>query len=57
MDDWSIANFKIYVGSFGSYDATIILVFNAIEKNGRLIWDCTKQGGMPNRYRPSVCRG
>ena len=73
LDDWSFANFKLYVGSFGGYDATIILVYNsdeipeldgweilvfhATEVNGHLTWDCTKDGSMPNRYRPSVCRG
>ncbi len=72
LEDWSFANFKIYIHSYGSYDATIILVYNtteipeldgweiieffAEESNGRLVWDCTRGGSMPSRYRPSVCR-
>ncbi|MEP5764965.1 MAG: pilin [Halieaceae bacterium] len=65
-------NFKLIVGSFGSIDATIILVyntqeipeldgwetlvFNATESNGYLSWDCSSGGSMPNKYRPSTCR-
>ena len=65
-------NFKMILGSWGSIDATVILiydtqeireldgwetlVFYADESNGLLRWDCTRGGSMPNRYRPANCR-
>ena len=65
-------NFKMILGSWGSIDATVILiydtreireldgwetlVFYADEGNGLLRWDCTRGGSMPNRYRPANCR-
>ncbi len=65
-------NFKLIIGSWGSTDATIILVYNtqeipeldgwetlvfyATDSNGYLSWDCSTGGSMPNKYRPSTCR-
>ena len=65
-------NFKMILGSFGSIDATIILIYNtqeipeldgwetlvfyATDSNGLLSWDCSSGGSMPNKYRPASCR-
>jgi type IV pilus assembly protein PilA len=65
-------NFKMILGSWGSIDATIILIYNteeipeldgwetlvfyANESNGMLSWDCSRGGSMPNKYRPATCR-
>ena len=73
MDDWSPANFTLYTGIYDDIEATLILVFDttqipelegremlafhATEQNGRIVWDCSRDGSMPNQYRPAACRG
>lgn len=71
FDNFSMANFKLFIGAMPN-PGTIIVVYSVQEipeldgweilnfvptvVNGRLKWDCTIGGSMPNRYRPANCR-
>jgi len=72
MIDLQASNFRLYLGGYGDYRATLvvaydtdqlpqlrdknILLFKSSERNGELIWNCKDGGNMPAKYRPQYCR-
>jgi type IV pilus assembly protein PilA len=72
MVDLEASNFRLYLGGYGDYRATLVVVydtdqlpqlrdkntllFKSSERNGELIWNCQDGGNMPAKYRPESCR-
>ena len=70
--DLQASNFRLYLGGYGDYKATLVVVydtaqlpqlrdkdtllFKANETNGRLVWSCNDGGNLPAKYRPQNCR-